>query len=304
MNTFTQKIHPCLWFDSQAEEAAGFYTSVFENSEVLKVTRYLDVGQEIHGMGAGTVMTVDFKVEGYAFTALNGGPLFTFNPSISFMVNCPAKQEVDRLWEKLSEGGTVLMSLDAYPFSERYGWIQDKYGLSWQLIFSENVPERNIVPSMMFVGDVCGKAEEAITFFTSVFGDSKVGSIFRYGPDQAPEKEGTVMFADFALTGQHFAAMDSAREHDFAFNEAISFMVRCESQDELDQYWGQLTFHKDAEQCGWLKDKYGVSWQIVPAQLDELLSSPDPGKAKRVTEALLGMKKLVIADLQKAYDGK
>lgn len=304
MNTSTQKIHPCLWFDRQAEEAADFYTAVFRNSEVWKVTRYLDVGQEIHGMEAGTVMSVDFTLEGYHFTALNGGPVFTFNPSISFMVHCPVKEEVDELWENLSGGGTTLMPLDAYPFSERYCWIQDKYGLSWQVIFSQSMPEQKVVPSLLFVGDVCGQAEEAITFYTSVFDGSEVGNILRYGPDQKIDKEGTVMHADFTLTGQGFTAMDSALEHDFAFNEAISFMVQCDSQKELDQYWEQLSHHKEAEQCGWLKDKYGISWQIVPAQLDELLSETDSGKATRVTEALLGMKKLVIADLRRAYEGQ
>jgi predicted 3-demethylubiquinone-9 3-methyltransferase (glyoxalase superfamily) len=244
--------------------------------------------------------------------AISAGPEFKFNPSISFIVNFDpsrekdAKEKIDEAWDKLSQGGTVLMPLDRYPFSERYGWIQDKYGLSWQLILTNPEGEERppIVPSLMFVGKNCGKAEEAREFYLSVFRNSKPGAVFRYGPGQEPDKEGTVMFADYMLEGQWFAAMDSAREHRFNFNEAISFMVNCTTQEDVDYFWEKLSAVPEAEQCGWLKDKYGLSWQIVPTVMDEMMANGTREQIDRVTQAFLPMKKLVIAELEKAYKGE
>ncbi len=119
-----QKITPFLWFDNQAEEAANFYTSVFKNSKIGSVARYGEEGAEVSGQPKGSVMTVEFELEGQKFVALNGGPLFTFSPAISFVVNCEAQEEVDELWEKLSEGGET----------QRCGWLKDKYGVSWQIV--------------------------------------------------------------------------------------------------------------------------------------------------------------------------
>jgi len=296
-----QKITPFLWFDNQAEEAVNFYCSIFKNSKTGKVARYDESGSKAAGRPVGSVMTASFQLEGQEFVALNGGPIFKFNPSISFIVNCKIATEVDDLWNKLYQGGTVLMPLDKYPFSEKYGWLQDKYGLSWQLIVSAGEAPQKIIPSMMFVGDVSGRAEEAINFYTSVFKNSKVGNIFRYGAGQQPDKEGTVMFADFVLEGQWFAAMDSAREHNFNFNEAISFVVNCETQEEVDYYWNKLTSGGNESQCGWLKDKFGLSWQVVPTVLSKYLSDANPKKSQRVMQAMLQMKKIEITPLQKAY---
>jgi predicted 3-demethylubiquinone-9 3-methyltransferase (glyoxalase superfamily) len=193
------------------------------------------------------------------------------------------------------------MPLDTYPFSEKYGWIQDKYGLSWQVILSQDAVGQTIVPSLMFVGDQAGKAEEAIRFYAEVFGDAAVGDVARYGANQEPDREGTVAYADFRLEGQPFAAMDSARQHDFTFNEAISFYVECETQGEVDALWEKLSAVPESEQCGWLKDQYGVSWQIIPKRLGELMNDPDPEKSGRVLEAMLQMKKIDVAQLEAAY---
>jgi predicted 3-demethylubiquinone-9 3-methyltransferase (glyoxalase superfamily) len=214
-----------------------------------------------------------------------------------------ARKNLDAVWEKLSQGGTALMPLDKYPFSERYGWIQDKYGLSWQLILSNPDGEERpfIVPSLLFAEAVCGKAEEATDFYLSVFKNAKRGIIARYPKGMEPDKEGTLMFTDFMIENQWFAAMDSAREHKFAFNEAVSFMVSCDTQKEIDYYWERLSAVPEAEQCGWLKDKYGVSWQIVPTAMDEMMTKGTPEQVARITQAFLPMKKLIIADLEKAY---
>lgn len=299
-----QKITPHLWFDTEAEAAAEFYVSLFKNSQIGAKSHYGKEGFEIHHMPEGTLMTIEFTLAGQKLMALNGGPVFKFTPAISFIINCETKDEVDELWNKLSEGGTALMPLDVYPFSDWYGWIQDQFGLSWQLILSKPEGEMRpkIIPSLLFVGDICGKAEEAIGHYTSLFNNSKTGLKAKYGPDQAPDKEGTLMFGDFMLEGQWFAAMDSAHEHKFTFTEAISFMVHCETQEEVDHLWTNLSAVPESEQCGWLKDKYGVSWQIVPTILGTLMSDPDPEKSGKVMTAMLSMKKLDIEALKNAYE--
>ncbi|MES2105749.1 MAG: VOC family protein [Pseudomonadota bacterium] len=120
------KITPCLWFDNQAEDAARFYTGIFPNSKIGKISRYNDVGQEIHGKPPGAVMTVAFELDGQSFTGLNGGPIFKFNEAISFQVNCETQEEVDYYWQKLSAGGDET--------AQQCGWLKDKYGASWQIV--------------------------------------------------------------------------------------------------------------------------------------------------------------------------
>jgi predicted 3-demethylubiquinone-9 3-methyltransferase (glyoxalase superfamily) len=164
--TAVQPIVPCLWFDTQAEEAARYYTGIFKNSKIGTITRYGEAGREVHGRPAGTVMTVAFELNGQPFTALNGGPVFTFNEAISFQIMCRTQEEVDHYWNKLSAGGD-----------------------------------------------------------------------------------------------------------------------------------------KEAQQCGWLKDKFGVSWQVVPTVLVEMMSDPDKEKSGRAMEAMLQMKKLDIAELKRAFEG-
>jgi predicted 3-demethylubiquinone-9 3-methyltransferase (glyoxalase superfamily) len=294
--TNMEKITPHLWFDNNAEEAAKFYTSIFKDSKLKNVTT-------LHNTPSGTVEIFTVEVLGQEFTLISAGPLFKFNPSVSFLVACSTKEEVDELWKKLSEGGTALMDLGEYPFSEKYGWVQDKYGLSWQIMFmGDHRIKQRIIPTLMFVGKQNGKAEEAINFYSSVFGNARAGDILRYSKGEEPDKEGTVKHASFLLEDQEFAAMDSAREHNFAFNESISFMVHCNTQKEIDYYWEKLSAYPEAEQCGWLKDKYGLSWQIVPSIMDEMLKDSDEKKIARVTEAFLQMKKLDIAKLKEASE--
>jgi predicted 3-demethylubiquinone-9 3-methyltransferase (glyoxalase superfamily) len=257
----------------------------------------------LHNTPSGTVEIFTVELRGQEFTLISAGPLFKFNPSVSFLVVCSTKEEVNELWRNLSEGGTALMELAEYPFSEKYGWVQDKYGLSWQVMFMrDRKTKQRIIPTLMFVGKQCGKAEEAINFYSSVFDSAKVGDILRYSKGEEPDREGTVKHASFKLEGQEFAAMDSARGQNFAFNEAISFMVHCETQKVIDYYWGKLSAYPEAEQCGWLKDKYGLPWQIVPTLMDEMLNDNDTKKIARVTEAFLQMKKLDIAKLKEAYE--
>lgn len=297
-------ITPHLWFDTQAREAAEFYAAVFPDSSVTSVTTLRDTP-------SGDSDIVSFRVWGQDFMAISAGPLFAINPSVSFMVNFdPGRDDnatdlLDRAWARLADGGTALMPLDAYPFSKRYGWVQDRYGVSWQLILTDpsGDPRPAIVPAMMFVGGVSGKAEEATDFYRDVFGDAERGQLVRYPEGMAPEVPGTVMFSDVRLGDTWIAAMDSANEHNFGFNEAVSLMVRCADQAEIDRYWERLSAVPEAEQCGWLKDRYGVSWQIVPAEMGDMLSHGTPEQIARVTQAFLPMKKFDLAALRAAYAG-
>lgn len=297
-----QKITPHLWFDQQAREAAEFYVSLLPDSRVTSVTT-------LFGTPSGDCDLVCFELAGLPFMAISAGPLFKFNPSVSFQMKCSSKEEVDARWEQLSPGGKVLVPLGTYPYSARYGWVEDKYGLSWQVMHaSGDALIQRITPVLTFVGDVCGKTEEAINFYVSVFKsaaeqETKAQVLARYGKGEEPDQEGTVRYAQFSLHGQEFGAMDSAREHKFAFNEAISFLVPCDTQEEIDYFWENLSADPGAGQCGWLKDKYGLSWQIAPTIMQELLGSDDKKRIERVTGAFLKMKKFDIGALKQAAAG-
>ncbi len=292
----SNKITSCLWFDDRGEEATKFYTSIFKNAKIKDTTHYLV--ETPSDRPEGSVLTVLFDLEGQQFLALNGGPHFKPNPSISFFINCETEEEVDYFWEKLSEGGEVLMPLDTYDYSEKYGWVEDKYGISWQVILSE--PEGDwrpkIIPSFLFTGEKSGKTKAAIDFYTSVFDDPKEGTTFPY---EEPEQKGKTAFADFMIENQWFAAMDSPEDvHDFDFTEGVSIMVHCKDQDEIDYFWEKLTADGGQEsKCGWLKDKFGVSWQISPST-EEII---EINRSKKAMEAMMKMKKLDIEKLKQAY---
>jgi predicted 3-demethylubiquinone-9 3-methyltransferase (glyoxalase superfamily) len=295
-----QKISTFLWFNNQAEEAARFYTQAFKNARVKTVTRYNRESAAASGMPEGSVMTVAFDIEGAEFVGLNGGPAFQLNPSVSFMVNCRTIEKVDHLWSTLTADGKILMELDEYPFSERYGWVEDKYGVSWQINFSDE--DHIITPCLMFTGEQHGKAEEALNFYMSVFQNSAVEKIIHYEPGE-DGPTGAVKYSAFSLNGHHFCAMDSGIDVPFRFNPGVSFMVHCNTQAEIDHYWDLLSEGgaPQAQQCGWLSDKYGVAWQIVPSQL-EVWVSGDNENSRQVMNALLKMKKLNLEELQHAYN--
>lgn len=302
--SLAKPITPHLWFDTQAKEAAEFYCSVFPESRIKSVTRIRDTP-------SGDCDVVSFALHGQPFMAISAGPAFKFNPSVSFFVNFDPSREpdaaarLDRTWTALIKGGKALMPLDAYPFSQRYGWVQDRHGLSWQLILTDpkNEPRPAIVPSLMFTGEVCGKAEEAGAFYRTVFEDSKAGKLARYPEGSAPDRAGTLMYSDFRLGDTWFAAMDSAHAHGFVFNEAISFLVHCRDQAEIDHHWAKLSSVPQAEQCGWCKDRYGLPWQITAVALGEYMTSGDRDVRDRVTRAFLGMKKIDVAAIEAAGRG-
>jgi predicted 3-demethylubiquinone-9 3-methyltransferase (glyoxalase superfamily) len=272
-------IYPCLWFDGNAKEAASFYCSVFDNTRITDENAF----------------TVIFESSGQKFMCLNGGPEFTLNPSISFYVVCETEAELDRYWNLLSKGGMVLMPLDKYDWSNKYGWIQDRYGVSWQLTLGKiRDTGQKFSPVLMFTGPRNGQAEKAIHFYTSIFEDSGILDIWRYSKEDH-DIDGNIKHARFKLNNQIFMAMESSLNHQFGFNEAISLVVSCDTQPEIDYYWDKLTQEGEESQCGWLKDRFGVSWQVVPSVLGQLVS--DPSRSQRVVDAFMKMKKFEIEKL-------
>lgn len=295
-------ITPHLWYATQAEEAARFYTGAFGSSPPGRVLRHDAASAAASGQPEGSVLTIEFELGGHPLVGLNGGPEFSFTPAVSLFVSCESREEIDRLYEHLSAGGSDLMPLRRYPFSERYVWFADRYGLSWQLNLAPAT--QKISPALMFVGAQHGRAEEAMRFYTSLFENSSVDRVERYGPEDADPAGGTVKYAEFTLDGQLFRAMDSSFDHDFTFNEALSFQIACEDQEAVDHFWDALTEGGAEGPCGWLEDVYGVSWQVVPAILSEMLQDGDPEKARRVSRAVFEMKKPEIGRLEAAYAGE
>lgn len=279
-----EKITPCLWFDGKAKEAASLYCSVFADSRITEQSP----------------IVTGIDVSGQSITLLDGGPVYKPNPSISFYYICEKELDIDRIWKALSNGGQVMMPLDKYPWGEKYGWITDTYGISWQLALGKisDVGQR-ITPCLMFTGKQYGFAEDAIKYYTSIFEDSKVDGILRYNNNELPDKEGKVKHAQIVLCGQKFMLMESAHTHNFMFSEGVSLTVYCETQQEIDRYWQNLTEGGGEESmCGWLKDKYGVSWQIVPTILSKIMK--DPAKAGKAAKAFMAMRKLNIEQIVQA----
>lgn len=298
-------IIPHLWFDTQARQAAEFYAKVFPDSSVTSVNT-------VHDTPSGDTDIVAFRVWGQDFMAISAGPEFRINPSISFLVNVDPRGHanaagvLDGIWAQLAESGTVLMPLDAYPFSEHYGWVADRFGVSWQLNVADpsRDPRPTIMPALTFVGAAAGKAEAATDFYIDVFGDAERGELVRYPDGVAPEVPGTLMFSDTRLGDTWITAMDSSRtEHNFGFNEAVSLLVACADQAEIDHYWTKLSVVPEVEQCGWLKDRFGVSWQITSAEMGAMMTGGTPEQIARVTKAFLSMKKVDVAALRAAYAG-
>jgi predicted 3-demethylubiquinone-9 3-methyltransferase (glyoxalase superfamily) len=297
-------IKPHLWFDQDAKQAAEFYASFMPGSAINYANHF--------PMPGGECEVVEFTIAGQSFFGISTGHKLGINPSISFMINFDpsrnpdAAQHIDEIWNKLIEKGKVMMPLDSYPFSKRYGWVEDKYGVSWQLILTNPTGEERpvIVPSLLFTEPMAGKADEAIDFYCSVFKDSKRGNTMPRPEDMGPDKAGTLMYADYYLDQTWLAAMDSAHQHGFSFNDAVSLLIPCETQEEIDYYWSALSADGEAGQCGWLKDKYGVSWQVTATVMFDALKNGTPEQIARVTQVFMTMKKVDIATLQRAYDGE
>ncbi|WP_421799368.1 VOC family protein [Haliscomenobacter sp.] len=276
------KIYPCLWFDGQAKAAAEFYCSVFGDGKIT----------------TNSGMVVNFELSGQKFMGLNGGPQFKINPSISFYVVCESEAEIDATWTQLSNGGMVMMPLGKYAWSEKYGWLQDQYGVSWQLTLGklEDVGQK-FTPLIMFANEQFGKAEAAINAYSSLFPESSLVGIARF--EEGEPSPGMIKHAQFKLHDQVFMVMDAPGTHNFNFNEGLSLVVDCQGQEEVDHYWNGFTAKGEESMCAWLKDEFGVSWQIVPRELMFALADPDPDAAQYAMNALFQMRKIEIAKLKR-----
>ena len=229
--------------------------------------------------------------------ALNGGPKFNINSSISYYVYCSNENEISRLFKALSEDGNVLMPLDRYDWSEQYAWVSDKYGVNWQLDIDSLNSNQKIVPALIFGNEKMTQVKNAVLHYTGIFENSKILLEAPY-PESANHPDGTLLFAQYKLNDFIMNSMSSPIKRDSDFSEANSFVVECDSQQEIDYYWEKLGHEGRYSMCGWLADKYGVSWQIVPAILPELMA--DPKKGQRVVQAFLKMQKFDIETLIKA----
>jgi predicted 3-demethylubiquinone-9 3-methyltransferase (glyoxalase superfamily) len=278
-----EQITPCLWFNNQAAEAAALYCSIFENAKIT----------------AQSPIVTGIEISGQSITLLDGGPKYQPNPSISFYYICEKESELDGIWKALSKGGNIMMALDKYPWGEKYGWITDKFGISWQIALGKisDVGQR-ITPCFLFTGKQYGRADEALVHYSSIFKTTHVDGILRYGNNESPDIEGKVKHAQFALNGQKFMMMESAAPHNFTFSEGVSLTIHCETQEEIDHYWNRLTESGEESMCGWLKDKFGVSWQIIPTILSKIMS--DPAKAGKAANAFMSMRKFNIEQLVQA----
>lgn len=292
-----QKIVPHLWFDSAAEDAAKLYAALVPHSRIATVSRYAKAGFDVHGQQEGAVMNVELTLGGQRMLTLNAGPHFRPTPAVSYYLTFEERAALDHAWEVLAEGGRVHMPLDTYLWSARYGWLDDRWGVSWQLSLGAlaQTGGQAMTPMLLFAGDKAGQAEAAMKHYTTLFPNSGIEGILRHdgtGNDAAD----SVMHAQFQLAGQTFMAGDSALAHEFTFTEANSFLVFCDDQAEIDHYWNALSAVPEAERCGWLKDRFGLSWQIIPRQLPALLSA----QGATVMETFMGMRKIDIAALESA----
>lgn len=288
-----QKIVPFVWFDTQGEEAMRYYTSLFPNSKIVNTMPGPD----------GSFLSGTMELDGFEMMVITAGPQFKVNPSISFFVRCKTGEETKSMWDKLSSGGKVLMEYQKYPFAEKYGWCEDKYGVSWQVILSESDSSQRIAPSLLFTQGGAGKALEAAKFYVSLFPESKLGDVMEY-PEGAGEAKGSVAYGEMKLCGVEISFMDSGGPHQFVFSEGVSLFVKCKDQAEVDSYWNALIADGGEESmCGWCKDKYGVWWQIIPDRLGELMGDSDRALSGRVMQAMLKMQKIDVKKLEDAARG-
>jgi predicted 3-demethylubiquinone-9 3-methyltransferase (glyoxalase superfamily) len=289
-----QDLHPCLWFDTCTEQAAELYASLFPSSRLGRKAFYGKAAAKESGQPEGSLLTLEFDLADQHILGLNGGSMFRFTPALSFFVHCQTEAEIDRLWQGLSAGGKELMALDRYPWATKFGWTADRFGVQWQLMLSDT-PRAMIAPAFLFVKELFGRGQEALDFWQGIFPNSRTDFVAR------DDATGTIQHAAFTLNGRPFVLMEGQGPHDFTFNEAFSLVVPCDTQAEIDRVWAALTDGGSESQCGWLKDRFGVSWQVAPSETGTWLS--DPERSDAVMAEVVTMKKLDLARMEKAYRG-
>lgn len=274
----SSSIYPCIWFNQNGKEAADFYCSIFPNAKIL----------------SSNPIVTNFEIHGTKMMALNGGDKYEPTSAVSYFVYCNGDETIDRLYALLKEGGSVLMELGKYDWSPRYAWVKDRFGVNWQLDVEAINNSQKIVPTLLFVNAKNAKVAEARAHYLQVFPNSMKLMEMAY-PPTAGMPEGALLFAQFKINGYILNAMSSTLQHDYDFTPGNSFVVECDDQTTIDHYWNELGKDGRYDMCGWLADQFGVSWQIVPSILSELMKEPE--KSQRVIQAFLKMQKFDIQAL-------
>lgn len=290
-----QTIIPHLWYDTEAKEAVAFYVELFGGK--------IDWTYTITDTPSGDSDLIQFQLGDMTLAAISAGPYFKLNESMSLMVNVASKDEVTRLYQALSEGGRILMPLGGYPFSPYYVWLEDRFGLSWQLSYAPdlNKPYQFDI-CLLFSQDQVGLAQPMLDYYKDKLPQASVGQISYYGEGEAPVEAAKLNYTELLVAGQKLIVMDHGYGGEASFNEAFSLMVYVDSQDELNFYYDLLSAVPEAEMCGWVKDQFGISWQIVPRILMEAYDTANPEQIKAVNAAVMTMKRLDIASIQALLD--
>ncbi|HFU4450294.1 TPA: VOC family protein [Streptococcus suis] len=286
-----QTIIPHLWYDKDAKEAVAFYVDLFGGK--------VDWTYTITDTPSGDSDLIQFQLGDMTLAAISAGPYFKLNESMSLMVNVASKDEVTRLYQALSEGGRILMPLGEYPFSPYYVWLEDRFGLSWQLSYAPDLdkPYRFDI-CLLFSQEQVGLAQPMLDYYKDKLPQASVGQLSFYGEGEAAVEAAKLNYAELLVAGQKMIVMDHGYGGEASFNEAFSLMVYVDSQDELNFYYDLLSAVPEAEMCGWVKDQFGISWQIVPRMLMEAYDTASPEKVKAVNAAVMTMKRLDIATIQ------
>ena len=303
----SQQIVPNIWCRRNAQQMGEFYSSILPEARAQIASRYPSTGlaEFQHGF-EGEPLTVALHIGEYEIVLINAGDEFRPGPALSFMLNfdpamfgedeAAARAQLGNIWRELADGGTERMPLGEYPFSKRYGWVEDRFGVNWQLMLTnpEGEPRPFVIPALMFNGREHSVAAEATDFYVSLFagvpGGAAAANRQVYGERTGTAGPESLAFGEFRVGDQWFMASDNGSGVDHAFSCGVSLEVRCAGQYEIDRLWSALSNNAHAEQCGWAEDRFGVAWQIVPDNMDELMQRPG------AFEHLMSMKKLVIAD--------
>ncbi|HEP1818500.1 TPA: VOC family protein [Streptococcus suis] len=286
-----QTIIPHLWYDTEAKEAVAFYVDLFGGK--------IDWTYTITDTPSGDSDLIQFQLGDMTLAAISAGPYFKLNESMSLMVNVVSKDEVTRLYQALSEGGRILMPLGEYPFSPYYVWLEDRFGLSWQLSYAPDLDKPyQFDICLLFSQDQVGLAQPMLDYYKDKLPQASVGQVSYYGEGEAAVEAAKLNYAELLVGGQKMIVMDHGYGGEVSFNEAFSLMVYVDSQDELNFYYDLLSAVPEAEMCGWVKDQFGISWQIVPRILMEAYDTANPETVKAVNDAVLTMKRLDFATIQ------
>ncbi|HFI0156087.1 TPA: VOC family protein [Streptococcus suis] len=286
-----QPIIPHLWYDTEAKEAVAFYVDLFGGN--------VDWTYTITDTPSGDSDLIQFQLGDMTLAAISAGPYFKLNESMSLMVNVASKDEVTRLYQALSEGGRVLMPLGEYPFSPYYVWLEDRFGLSWQLSYAPDLDKPyQFDICLLFSQDQVGLAQPMLDYYKDKLPQASVGQLSYYGEGEAAVEAAKLNYAELLIAGQKMIVMDHGYGGEASFNEAFSLMVYVDSPDELNFYYDLLSAVPEAEMCGWVKDQFGISWQIVPRMLMEAYDTASPETIKAVNDAVLTMKRLDFATIQ------